>query len=81
MYWMGVQIPDGKGQFCGGKGLPIVKYRHFVAICAKTVELVEMLVRLWTWMDPGTHVLDAGTDSPWEEVIYRGDWSAAHCKV
>jgi len=39
---MGVQIPDGKGQFCGGKGHPIVKYRDTLRSSVKTAEPIEM---------------------------------------
>jgi len=40
---MGVQIPPiGKGNFEGGKGRLIVKYRGTVVICAKTAKPIDM---------------------------------------
>jgi len=36
---------------------------------AKMAELIEVLFELWAWMDPRSHVLDGGSDPPWEGAI------------
>jgi len=59
---MGVQIPHGKGQFLGGKGRPIVKYRDTVVNCAKTAKLIVMPFGLWAWIGHRNHVLDGGPE-------------------
>ena len=51
----------GRGNFEGRKGRPIVKYRgHYVVICAKTAEPIEMPFGLWAWINPRNHLLDGG---------------------
>jgi len=55
---MGLQIPYKKGQFLGGKGRPIVKYRDTAVICAKTPEPIVMPFGLWAQMGRRNHVLD-----------------------
>jgi len=43
-----------------------------VVSCAKTAEPTEMPFGLWAWMGPQNHILDGGSDSPWEEAMLRG---------
>jgi len=55
-----------------GTGRPIVKYKdNLRCICAKTAELIEMPFEFWAQMGPLNHVLDGGSDPPWEGVILR----------
>jgi len=57
----GPDPPMGRGNFEGRKGRPIVKYRgHYVVICAKTAEPIEMPFGLWAWINPRNHLLDGG---------------------
>jgi len=59
---------------------PIVTDRVAWSVCrsvtfvspAKTAIPIEMLFGLRTWVDPGNHVLDGGTDPPWEGAVLRG---------
>jgi len=46
----------GRGNFVGGKGSAIVKYRDTVVSCAKTAEPIEMPFGLWAWMVPRNYV-------------------------
>ena len=39
---------------------------------AKTAEPIEMPFGLRTWVGPGNHVLDEGSDPPWELVFFFG---------
>jgi len=56
----GSRSPMGRGNFEGGKGRPIVKYRETAIICAKTAKLIQMPFGLWAWMSRRNHVLDGG---------------------
>jgi len=47
-----------EGQFLGGKGRPIVKYRDTAVSCAKTVEPIKMLFGTLSGVGPGNHILD-----------------------
>jgi len=47
---------------------------------AKTAEPIEMPSGLRTWVGPRDHVLDGGSDSPWEGANFWGE-CASHCKV
>jgi len=47
---------------------------------AKTAAPIEMLFGLRARVGPRNHVLDEGTDPPWEDAIFRGK-EASHCKV
>ena len=47
---------------------------------AKTAEPIEMPFGLRTWVGPRHHVLDWGSDPPWEGANFGGEW-ASHCKV
>jgi len=49
-------------------------------IPAKMAEPIEMPFGLRTRVSPGNHVLDGGSDAPWEGAILRGK-GASHCKV
>jgi len=42
---------------------------HSAAICAKTIEPIEMLFGLWAWMGQRNHVLDGVQILPWEGTI------------
>ena len=53
----GFRSPHGKGQFCGGKGHYIVKYRDTAVICAKMAEPIEMPFGLWARMGLRNRVL------------------------
>jgi len=60
---MSVQIPHGKGQFLGGKGRPIVKYRDSLrSSVQKKAKPIEMLFGLWAWMGRRNRVLDGGPE-------------------
>ena len=76
----GVQVSPGKGQFCVGKGCPILKYRNTLrsVVCGKTAELIEMAFGLWTRISEGI-MCYMGSRSPWEGAIF-GE-RCAHCKV
>jgi len=49
-----------RGNFEGGKGRPIVKYRDTLRSCAKTAKQIEMPFGLWATMGCRNHVLDKG---------------------
>jgi len=40
---------------------------------AKSAEAIEMPFGLRTQVGPGNHVLDGGSDPPWEGVILNGE--------
>ena len=51
-------LPTGRGNFEGGKGRPIVKYRDTLrSSVQKTAEPIEMPFGLWAWMGPRNRVL------------------------
>jgi len=54
----GVQIPTWEGAILRGKGLPIVKYRDTVVICAKTADPVVMPFGLWAQTGSKNHKFD-----------------------
>jgi len=60
---MGSRSIHGKGQFCRGKGRPIVKYRDTLRSVpfAKTAEPIEMPFGLWVWMGRRNHALDGSS--------------------
>jgi len=47
---------------------------------AKTAEPIEMPFGLSDRVGPRNHVLDGGSDPPWEGAILKGK-GASHCKV
>jgi len=65
----GNHVLDGKGQFWGGKGHLIVKYRESEVTCAKTAEWILMPFGLWAWTGPRNHELNGGPDPQWEGAI------------
>ena len=67
------------GNFEGGEGRPIVKYRDTELICAKMAELMVITFGLWAQTGPRNHVLDGGPDPPWKGAILGA--RGAHCKV
>jgi len=75
---MEVQIPNRKGNFEGGKGRTIVKYRDSAPSCAKTAEPIKMAFELWAQIGPGN-------DIRWgpDQLTGRGnsEGGAAPCKV
>jgi len=42
-----------------------------VVTCAETAEPIEMPFGWWARVGPRNHVLDGGTDPPWEGAILR----------
>ena len=58
----------------GGKGASHCKvYGHFMVICGKMAELIQMPFGLWVWMGPRNLKLDGGLDLPWKGAIL-GKW-------
>jgi len=62
----------GRGNFLGGKGRPIVKYRDTAqSSVQKTAKPIQMPFGLWARIDPGNRVLDGpevlGT-LPWPPI-------------
>ena len=50
----------GRGNF-EGKERPIVRCKDSSAVsCAKTAELIEMLLGMWTWVGPRKHEVHIG---------------------
>jgi len=50
-----------------------LQYRgHCAVSCAKTAEPIEMPFWILSQVDLRNHILDAGTDPPWEEAILWG---------
>jgi len=59
----GPDAPMGMGNFEGGKGHPIVKYRDNLRVSpAKTAEPIEMPFGLLAWMAARNHVLDGSPE-------------------
>jgi len=48
---------------------------------ARTVEPIEMPFGLRTGVGPVNHILDGGTDLPWEGAILRVGKGTSRCKV
>ena len=85
---MAVQIPHGNGQFSGGKGHPIVKYRDTSAvicgktaepieICAKMAETCEMPFGLWTRWAQGSRWCP---DPPCKWAVFTGKDMPGHAR-
>ena len=56
----GPRCPMGRGNF-EGKERPIVRCKDSSAVsCAKTAELIEMLLGMWTWVGPRKHEVHIG---------------------
>ena len=51
--------PMGRANLMGDGTAHCKVSGHYAVICAKTAEPIEMPFRLWVWMDPKNHVLDA----------------------
>jgi len=75
----GSRSPMRSGNFEGGEGRPIVKYRDTELICAKMAELMVITFGLWAQTGPRNHKLDRVQIPPWEGAIF---WeTGAHCKI
>jgi len=59
-----VQMPMERGNFEGERGKPLQSIGHFVVICAKTAEPIEVPFVLWARIGPRNHTLDGGPDHP-----------------
>jgi len=56
-----IRCMTGKGQFLGRERASHCKiWTHSAAICAKTIEPIEMPFGVWAWMGQRNHVLDGG---------------------
>ena len=55
---MDVQIPMGRDNFKGGKGVPLLSIGTLCGHLCKTAKPIEMPFGLWAHMDPRNHVLD-----------------------
>jgi len=61
----GVQIPPLEGEVLRGEERPICKvWEHYVVICAKMDEPIEMPFESWTLVGPRKHVLGGGYRLP-----------------
>jgi len=68
---MGVQISPWEGVILRGRDIPLhgcVLYRnvHSAVSVQKTAEPIEMPFGTLSRVDTRNHVLDGGTDPPWE---------------
>jgi len=81
---MEVQIPHGNGHFFrrGGEGAhcKLCKQGLFSLSCACTSDPIEMPFGMLSQVDSSNHVLDGGSDPPWEGAILRGKGMPRHLR-
>ena len=65
----GVEIPHGTGQFWGGKGRPIVRYRDTAVTYVKIAEPIVMQFGLWARSASRNHEMNGGPNLPREWAI------------
>ena len=89
----GSRSPNANGQFWGGEGRPIVKYRDLLSwVVQKRLNRSRCRLGCWVWWAQATIYYRWGPDSPTERDTFRGVsgplqsigfWrlGAAHCKI
>jgi len=66
VFWMGVQISTGSGNFKGKGASRCEVYRLSAVSCAKMAKPIEILFGIWTRVGPRYHLL--GGDAQWRHL-------------